>query len=73
MDQNIILTKIIDHLKLKDDKQDDLNGIILAIYESEIKKLHSEVIQTLSLMIKKSIIDEFKDSNRKTYYRLIKN
>ena len=73
MDENIITSKIIDHLKLKEKKRDDLNGIILAIYESEIKNLHYKVAQTLANMIRKRIIDEFKDSNGKTYYRLTKN
>ena len=74
MDENIILfSRITEHLKLKEDRQDDLNGIILSIYEKEIKNVSDKVVVTLSQMIKNGIIVELKDQNGKSYYHLVKD
>ena len=74
MDENTILFfRITDHLKLKENKQDDLNGIILAIYETEMKNLSQKVIMSLSHMIKKGIVTEFKTQGGKSYYQLVNN
>lgn len=74
--------KIIGHLSSKSiNKEDDLNGICLAIFEKEInnwsdkmfKDLSDKIIKGLSELIDKGIITEYKDQNEKLYYRLVKS
>jgi len=72
-EQRILLFRITDHLKLMEDKQDDLNGIILAIYETEVKDLSEKVISSLSRLIEKGIVIESKGQNGKCYYQLIQD
>jgi hypothetical protein len=72
--------KIIMHLTSKSiNKEDDLNGICLAIFEKEINKLSDKmfndfsdtIIKELSELIDKGIIKEHKDQNEKLFYRLV--
>lgn len=72
-EQTKLLLKITDHLKLKEDKQDDFNGIILAIYETEVKNVSEKVIASLSHLIEKGIVIESKGQNGKCYYQLIQD
>lgn len=78
--QSDIPQKIIIHLTSKSiNKEDDLNGICLAIFEKEINKLSDKIfkdfsdsiIKELSELIDKGIITEYKDQNDKLLYRLV--
>ena len=80
INQSDISQKIIGHLRSKSSiKEDDLNGICLAIFENEINKLSDKmfkdfsdtIIKELSELIDKGIITEYKDQNEKLYYRLV--
>ena len=63
--------RIIAHLRVKKMEGDDLNGIVLTIYEKEMKKLSEKIIKTLSDLILKKIITEYQHQNGKRFYKLI--
>ena len=74
--------KIIGHLSSKSiNKEDDLNGICLAIFEKEINNLSDKIfkefsdtiIKELSKLVEKEIITAYKDQNDKLFYRLVKS
>jgi len=78
--QSDISQKIVGHLSSKSIiKEDDLNGICLAIFESEINKLSDKmfkdfsdtIIKELSELIDNGIITAYKDQNDKLLYRLV--
>ena len=69
-EEKILFNKIIEHLKHKKDMKDDLNGLTLTIYETEMSKLSERFMKTLALLIEKGIIKS-QDRNGKTYYQLI--
>lgn len=80
--QSDLPQKIIEHLSSKSiNKEDDLNGICLAIFEKEINKLSDKmfkdfsdtIIKELSELVEKEIITEYKDQNDKLFYRLVKS
>ncbi len=64
--------RIIEHLRLNKDRRDELDGIVIAIYEKEMKKLSEKIIYNLAEFIAKGIIIENVDQNGKRYYKLIK-
>jgi hypothetical protein len=79
-DQTSISHKIIEHISSKSiNKEDDLNGICLAIFEKEINELSDKmfkdfsdiIIKELSELINKGIITEGKDQSGKHYYKLL--
>ena len=72
--------KIIGHLRSKSIiKEDDLNGICLAIFEKEINNLSNKmfkdfsdtIIKELSELVDNGIITAYKDQNEKLLYRLV--
>ncbi len=78
--QSDLPLKIVEHLTSKSiKKEDDLNGICLAIFESEINKLTDKmfndfsdtIIKELSELIDNGIITAYKDQNDKLLYRLV--
>jgi hypothetical protein len=73
--------KLIPHLTSKSiNKQDDLNGICLAIFEKEINELSDRmfsefsdtIIKVLSELIDKGKITAYKDQNDRLLYKLAK-
>ena len=65
--------RIIEHLMNKENMQDDLEGIVLGIYDMEMKKLSERILHSLSdLVVNKKII-EIKRKNGKRVYQLINN
>jgi hypothetical protein len=63
--------RIINHLNNKKGKQDDFNGIFLAIHETEMKNLQNKIITSISHLIKEGIINDSKDQNGISYYQLV--
>ena len=53
--------------------KDDLNGITLAIYETEMSKLSERFMITLSHLIEKGIITKSENQDKKIYYQLTNN
>ena len=62
--------RIIEHLRLKKETGDDLDGIALAIYQNEMKGLSDSIINNLSDLIESGKIKEFCSKNGKRYYKL---
>ena len=78
--QSDISQKIVGHLRSKSiTKEDDLNGICLAIFENEINTLSDKmfrdfsdtIIKELSKLSDQGIITACKDQNEKLLYRLV--
>ena len=78
--QSDLSQKIIGYLGSKSiNKEDDLNGICLSVFEKEINNLSDKmfkdfsntIIKELSELIDKGIITGYKDQNEKLLYRLV--
>ena len=65
--------EIIKYLNSKDGKSDDLDGIVIAIYENEIKNLTEKIMNELAMLLAKGIITEFKNHDRKNWFKLTSN
>jgi hypothetical protein len=66
--------KILFHLKHKGNKSADLNEIIMAMYEEEIKEitvLSENVLKTLADLRSKGMIKEYFDEDGKLCYDLM--
>ena len=63
--------KIIEHLRLKKKTGDDLSGIVLAIYQKELKELSDKILNNLSELIKRGSITEIRYKDGKRYYKLV--
>ena len=70
INQNNISEKIIEHLKSKADHRDNLDGIVIAIYEKEMKRLTENIIRNLSTLIKKGIVIQTMNYNDVFWYGL---
>ncbi len=80
INQSDISQKIIGHLGSKSiNKEDDLNGICLSVFEKEINSLSDKmfkdfsnaIIKGLSELVDNGIITAYKDQNEKLLYRLV--
>ena len=71
--EKILFNRIIEHLKHKKDMRDDLNGITLAIYNTEMSKLSERFMITLSHLIEKGIITKSENQDKKIYYQQTNN
>ena len=71
-DQSKLSKRIIEHLMLRAEMKDDLEGIAIGIYDREIKELSMEIDRSLKNLINKGIIvlsNVTKDG--KQYYQLL--
>lgn len=72
-DQTNLSQRIIEHLRPKEDGRDDLDGIVIAIYEKEMKKLSANIMNDLAELLAKGIVSEYVEEKGKRYYTLIKS
>lgn len=66
-----ISRKIVEHLTNKKDGRTDLNGILIAMYEEEIKILPDKVLKTLADLKYRGIVKEYFDEEGRLYYKLL--
>jgi hypothetical protein len=64
---------ILKHLLNKEDHQDSLDGLILKIYNAEIKELSKEISKSLRYLVSTGLVGEVVDASGKKQYRLIKD
>lgn len=62
--------RIIDHLRQKEGRKDVLDGIVIAIYEKEMKRLAENIMKDLADLIAREIINECKNYNGICWYKL---
>ena len=67
-----ISRSIIEHLLSRDNMQDDLSEIALAVYNKEISKLSDRVIDQLTILMHKGIIKRINQNDR-SYFKLIRS
>ena len=65
--------EIIKYLNSKEGKRDDLDGIVIAIYENEIKNLTKKIMNELAMLLAKGIITEFKNHDGKNWFKFTSN
>lgn len=65
--------RIIEHLMNREQMSDDLEGIVLGIYDMEMKKLSEKIMESLSGLVAKRKIIEIKGMNGKMVYQLLKD
>ncbi len=65
--------RIIEHLMNKEQMSDDLEGIVLGIYDKEMKKLSEKIMKSLSCLVAKRKIIETKGMDGKMVYQLLKD
>ena len=70
--QKDLSERIIEHLMLKEEMQDDLEGIVVGIYNKEMEKLSERITKSLSDLITKGKITIIKIHNGKRIYQLTK-
>ncbi len=61
---------IIKHLLRKKDHQDVLEGILLIVYERELKNLSGEILTAICDLVSKGILMESKNSSGQKCYQL---
>jgi len=66
-----ISRNIIEHLMSQDDMQDDISEIALAVYNKEINKLSDKVVDQLTILMHKGIVERINQNDR-SYYKLVK-
>lgn len=66
-----ICTQIIKYLSGRNEKQGDLNDLLLAVYGQEIDKLTKEILRNVGYLISQGIIKEEKVSNGEIFYRVV--
>jgi hypothetical protein len=64
---------ILKHLLKKENHQESLDGLILEIYNSEIKGLSKENSKSLRYLISEGLIAEVVDASGKKQYKLKKD
>ena len=69
--QTNLSNRIIDHLKQKQDGRDDLDGLVIAIYEKEMKRLTEKIMNDLADLIAKGVVAEYENNNGKRGLKLI--
>lgn len=62
--------RIIDHLKINKNGKDDLDNIIISIYDNEMQDLSQKIVQSLSELIKEGIISEDKNNDDTILYKI---
>jgi hypothetical protein len=66
-----ISRSIIEHLLSRDNMQDNISEIALAVYNKEINKLSDEVVDNITILMHKGIVERV-NKNDKSYYKLVK-
>lgn len=66
-----ISRSIIEHLLSRDNMQDDLSEIALAVYNKEINKLSDKVVDQLTILMHKGIVERITQNDR-SYYKLVR-
>ena len=66
-----ISRNIIEHLMSQDNMQDDISEIALAVYNKEINKLSDKVVDQLTILMHKGIVERINQNDR-SYYKLVK-
>jgi hypothetical protein len=66
-----ISRSIIEHLLSQDNMQDDLSEIALAVYNKEINKLSDKVVDQLTILMHKGIVERINQNDR-SYFKLVK-
>ena len=66
-----ISRNIIEHLMSRDNMQDDLSEIALAVYNKEINKLSDKVVDQITILMHKGIVERV-NQNDKSYYKLVR-
>ena len=66
-----ISRNIIEHLMSQDNMQDDLSEIALAVYNKEINKLSDKVVDQLTILMHKGIVQRINQNDR-SYYKLVR-
>jgi hypothetical protein len=66
-----ISRSIIEHLLSRDNMQDDLSEIALAVYNKEIIKLSDKVVDQLTILMHKGIVERIIQNDR-SYYKLVR-
>jgi hypothetical protein len=66
-----ISRNIIEHLMSQDNMQDDLSEIALAVYNKEINKLSDKVVDQLTILMHKGIVERVNENDR-SYFKLVR-
>jgi hypothetical protein len=69
VDKNIC-RKIVEYLMAKKDHKDDLDGILLGVFEKEIEHLSKTTLQNLGHLISTGIIEEEKNGDGAGWYKI---
>lgn len=54
----------------KKDHRDDIEGILLFLYENELKQLSGEVTTLIRFLLSKGLLKEFENTSGRKYYQL---
>ena len=68
--QSNLSNRIINHLKYRDNHCDKLDNIIIAMYDTEMKNLSNQIVESIADLMRDGIIVEDKKNDDKTIYKL---
>lgn len=68
---NNTCSRIIEYLNSRNDKADDLDGILLTIFQEDWRKYQKELLQSLGQLISTNIVEEVITQKGDRLYRLI--
>lgn len=68
-DKNVC-KKILEYLMAKQDHKDDLDGILLGVFEKEIERISRTTLQNIGYLITMGIIEEEKNGDGTGWYRV---
>jgi hypothetical protein len=69
LDKNVC-KKILEYLMAKQDHKDDLDGILLGVFEKEIERLSRTTLQSIGYLISMGILVEEKNGDGTGWYRM---
>ncbi|GAB4377845.1 MAG: hypothetical protein Kow0042_26120 [Calditrichia bacterium] len=59
-------------MKAQNNHSDDLEGIVLALYEKEIEKLSAHIVKNLGYLISIGVVEEVQSQEGRRIYRLLR-
>jgi hypothetical protein len=58
----VICEKIVQYLLTKEDHMENLDSLLIALYDDEIKQISDEILNSIKYLISQGVLEEFNTS-----------